>query len=96
MDARAPEVGVLEIFVGAVAEQALDVLADEGRRIVAACLEAVDDRGRAFEKQCEAGLQGISASSAFFRAVMSLHEPTISSGSPFSSRITCCSSLTQR
>src|SRR6476620_4074983 len=59
MDARAPEVGVLEIFVRAVAEQALDVLADEGRRIVAACLEAVDNRRRAFEKQCEAGLQGI-------------------------------------
>ena len=59
MDARAPEVGVLEIFVGAVAEQALDILADEGRGIVAACLEAVDDRGRAFEKQREAGLQGI-------------------------------------
>jgi hypothetical protein len=43
MDARTPEVGVLQIFVGAIAEQAFDVLADEGRRVIAGRLEAVDD-----------------------------------------------------
>ncbi len=51
MDPGAPEVGVLEIFVGAIAEQPLDVLADEGRRIIAARLEAVDHRRRAIEQE---------------------------------------------
>ncbi len=50
MDVAAPEIGVLKIFLGAIAEQALDVLADEGRRVVAARLEAVDYRRRAFEQ----------------------------------------------
>jgi len=51
MDVVAPEIGVLQIFLRAIAEQALDVLADEGRRIIAARLEAVDHGGRGFE-QC--------------------------------------------
>ena len=51
MHAGAPEVRILEIFVRAIAEQALDVLADEGRRVVAARLEAVDHRRRAIEQE---------------------------------------------
>ena len=75
VDACAPKVGVFQIFVGAVPEQAFYVLADESRRIVAACLEAVDDRRRAFEEQCKPACMASSASSAFFRAVMSLQSP---------------------
>jgi hypothetical protein len=51
MHAGAPEGRILEIFVRAIAEQALDVLADEGRRVIAARLEAVDHRWRAIEQE---------------------------------------------
>ena len=51
VDVVAPEVGVLQIFLRAIAEQPLDVLADEGRRVVAARLEAVDHGRRAFEQR---------------------------------------------
>jgi len=46
----APEIGVLKIFLRAIAEQPLDILADEGWRIVAARLEAVDHGGRGLEQ----------------------------------------------
>ena len=49
MDVPPPEIGVLEIFVGAVAEQAVDVVADEGGGEIAAGLEAVDHRRRGAE-----------------------------------------------
>lgn len=39
VDVVAPEIGVLQIFLRAVAEQPLDVLADEGRRVVVLRLE---------------------------------------------------------
>ena len=45
MHARAPEIGILQILVGAVAEHMRDVGTDEGRGEVAACAEAVDDDG---------------------------------------------------
>ena len=54
MHPGAPELGILEIFVGAIAEQALDILADECRGIVAARLEAVDHRGRGIEQKGQA------------------------------------------
>jgi hypothetical protein len=53
MHARAPEVGVLQIFIGTIAEQPLDILADEGRRVVAARPEAVDHSWRGFEQEGE-------------------------------------------
>ncbi len=49
----APEIRRLEIFLRAVAEEALDVLADEGRREVAMGLEAVDDGRGAFKQAVE-------------------------------------------
>ena len=45
-----PEIGVLQIFLGAVAEQALDILADEGGGVIVLGLEAVNYRRRAFEQ----------------------------------------------
>jgi len=42
---RTPERCVLQIFFGTVAEQARDVVADEGGGEVAACRKAVDDCG---------------------------------------------------
>ncbi len=59
MHARAPEVRVLQIFVGLVAEHALDVLADEGGRVGAACLEAVDYGGCAMQQEIEARPRGV-------------------------------------
>lgn len=53
MHAGAPELRILQIFVRAVAEEALDVLADEGRRVIAARLEAVDHGRRALEQERE-------------------------------------------
>src|SRR5690348_2504757 len=54
MDARLPEIRALEVFLGLVAEELLDVAADEGRRVVARRLEAVDDRRRAREQAFDA------------------------------------------
>src|SRR5262249_31662858 len=48
--ARAPEVRVFEILIGAVAQHVSDIGADEGRREVAAGAEAVD-HGRGSAKQ---------------------------------------------
>src|SRR5215831_16700517 len=50
MDAALPEIGTVEIFLAVVAEQILDVLADEGGRIVPGRLEAVDHGRRAGEQ----------------------------------------------
>src|SRR5262249_2338593 len=49
MDAAQPEIRALEIFLAIVAKQVLDVLADEGRRIVAGRFVAVEHRRRASE-----------------------------------------------
>ena len=54
--ALAPEVRILEVFVRAIADQTLDILADEGRRVVAARLEAVDYGRRGFEQKRKTGL----------------------------------------
>ena len=80
----------------AIADQTLDILADEGRRVVAARLEAVDYRRRGFEQKRKTGPYSVLGFLGLLARAMSLQEPTISSGSPFSSRIRCCSSLTQR
>jgi hypothetical protein len=50
MDVVAPEIGMLEIFFRAIAEQPLDVLADEARRVVAARFEAIDHSRRALQQ----------------------------------------------
>src|SRR3954447_7420820 len=49
-DALAPEAGALEVLARLVAEQALDVGADEGGRVVAAGAEAVEHGGRGVEQ----------------------------------------------
>ena len=48
-----PEVRVLQVFVAAVAEKPLDIVADEDRREVVPRLEAVDHRGRGIEQPGE-------------------------------------------
>ena len=59
MHAGPPEVGFFRYSSGLVAEHALDVVADEGRREVAACLEAVDHGRRAVQQKVEAGARGV-------------------------------------
>ena len=59
MNAGPPEIGIFQIFVGAVTEHTLDVLADKGRREIAGRLEAVDHGRRAFEQERHASLQRI-------------------------------------
>ena len=54
MDAALPEIRAVEVFLAVVPEQVLHVLADEGRRVVAGCLEAVDHRRRAGEQVLDA------------------------------------------
>src|SRR5581483_3061151 len=53
VDASAPEGWILQIFGGTIAKQPLDVLADEGRRVIVSCLEGVDHRGRRLEQKRE-------------------------------------------
>ena len=62
MDAALPEIRALEVLLALVAEQVLDVLADEGRREIAGGLEAVDHRRRAGEQVLDA-LAGRGAAS---------------------------------
>jgi hypothetical protein len=50
MDPLAPEIRVVEIFARGVAEQRLDIGADEGGRKVSACLEAVNHSRRGTEQ----------------------------------------------
>jgi hypothetical protein len=50
VDALAPEIRIVEIFARTVAEQLLDIGADEGGGVIAARLEAVDHRGRGAEQ----------------------------------------------
>ena len=53
MDMRAPEIGMLQVFLRAVAEQPLDVLADESGRVVVLRLKAVDHRRRGLQQGVE-------------------------------------------
>ena len=53
VDPLPPEVGVLQVFVGAVAEKPLDVAAHENRRKVVLGLEAVDHGRRGIEQPGE-------------------------------------------
>src|SRR5262249_38612871 len=92
VDAALPEVGTVEIFVAVVAKQVLDVLADEGRRVVACGPEAVDDGGGAGGRMVGA----LARRRARLRSLISLQEPTTSAGWPSSSRIRRCSSATQQ
>ena len=57
--AGAPEVRLLQIVIGLVAQHALNIVADEGRRVIAARLEAVDHGRRAVQQQVEAGAGGV-------------------------------------
>jgi hypothetical protein len=50
VNALAPEVGIVQIFAWGVAEQPLDIGADEGRGEVASGLEAIDHGGRGIEQ----------------------------------------------
>ena len=50
MDVLAPEIRVIEVVARGVAEQRLDVLADEDRREIVSRLEAVDHRRRDVEQ----------------------------------------------
>ena len=50
VDALAPEIRIFEIFAGTIAEQALDIVADEGRGEIALGLERVDHRRRGIEQ----------------------------------------------
>src|SRR5215470_2803535 len=54
VDATLPEIGAVDVFLTVVSEQILHILADEGWRIVACRLEAVDDRRRAGEQVLDA------------------------------------------
>jgi hypothetical protein len=54
MHAAAPEIRALEVFFTVIPEQILDVRADEGWRIVAGCLEAVDHRRRTGDQALDA------------------------------------------
>ena len=71
-------------------------MAYERRCVVAGRFEAIDHRRRAREQVLDAILAAAAASSARLRSVMSLHEPTTSTGWPSSSRINCCASFTQQ
>src|SRR5690349_7919423 len=53
MDAGAPELGIFQIFLRAITEQPLDVLADEGRGVVVLGLEGIDHRRRRLEQDRE-------------------------------------------
>ena len=55
MHALAPEIRIVEIFAGGIAEQPRDVVADEGRREIAPGLEAVDHRRRGIEQPGQPG-----------------------------------------
>ncbi len=55
--AAPPEIRMFEILLRCVAEPVPDVLADKGRREVAACLEAVDHRRGAGQEVNEALLR---------------------------------------
>ena len=92
-----PEIGVLHIFLGAVAQHRLDAGADEGRREIAGRGEAVDHRRAPRRARDRVRSRARSrAASASLRSVTSVHDPTISTGSPLASRTTCCSSFTQK
>src|SRR5882672_2278786 len=54
MEATLPEIRTVQIFLSVISEQILHVLAYEGRRVVASCLEAVDHRRRAGEQVLDA------------------------------------------
>ena len=97
MHAGAPELGILEIFVGAIAEQPLDILADESRRIVAARLEAVDHRGRGIEqkrKPLARAVLRLLGDPAGADVAPRAHD--LRRAAPFASSMRCCSSLTQQ
>jgi hypothetical protein len=55
----APKIGVFQIFLGAVAEQPLDVLADEGRSVIVLGLERVDHGRRALQERRQARAGGV-------------------------------------
>src|SRR6516162_1373681 len=57
MDPAAPELGVFEVFARVVAEDVLDVLADDNRRKISGCPVAIDDRGGGREQAHEAILR---------------------------------------
>ena len=46
----APEIRIIEVFARGVAEQRLDIVADEDRREIVPSLEAVDHRRRGVEQ----------------------------------------------
>src|SRR5262249_14232597 len=54
VDTTFPKIRTVEVFLTAVPEQLLNVLADERRRVVAGGLEAVDHRRRAGEQVLDA------------------------------------------
>ncbi|MFO7477299.1 MAG: hypothetical protein R6X03_02935 [Methyloceanibacter sp.] len=56
--ALTPEIGVVEIFTGRVAEQPRDILADEGRREIALGFETVDHRRGGIEQPGQSGRCG--------------------------------------
>ena len=54
----APEIGVREIFAGRAAEQPLDTVADEGRRVIAFRRAAIDHRRGRIQQLSEMGMRG--------------------------------------
>ena len=97
MHVATPEIGILQVFLGAIAQHRLDTGADEGGREIAGRGETVDHhRGRAEQQHRAARARARAAASASLRSVMSVHDPTISTGLPFASRTTCCWSFTQK
>src|SRR5262245_22678891 len=57
MDPAAPELSAFEVFARVVAENVLDVLADDNRRKISGCPVAIDDRGGGREQADEAILR---------------------------------------
>src|SRR5690606_28237351 len=58
VNALAPEIRAFEVLLARIAEQLLDVPADEGRRVIARRPEAVDHGRRAREKMLDALMRG--------------------------------------
>ncbi len=66
VDVSTPERRVLQIFFGPVAEQAGDVLADEGGSEIAARGETVDDHGSRRQQQVQSGAHFLPGLLGFF------------------------------
>ena len=93
VDATSPEVRAFQILARLVAQQVLDVLADEGRGEIAKGLVAVDDRARRGQEMNQPVLGGHRDLAQLLAGRHVLQAPTTSTGLPAASRSSCSSSL---